>query len=281
MTGNITFKGTPLALAGRSVQIGRRAPEFRVISRDLKEVRLSDSKGMTRVITSFPSLDTPVCDLQVKEFNKRASTLAKGVAVLGISMDLPFAQKRFCDQYDIEHVTVLSDYRYASFGVNYGLLIRDLRLLARGVLVVDNKDLVRYMQVVPELTESPDYDGALRALDEALKKPLQPEEEPLAQCLPCEGKIKALADRDVLAMSARIPRWEVIEARRLVREFAFKDFQEAKSFAGCVATIADEQGHHPVVVLGYNKVKISLTTHAAGGLTRNDFVMAAIIDGIH
>ena len=143
MSKKITFKGSPLTLAGRALKIGSLAPNFRVTSQDLKEVTLSDFKGKIKIIASFPSLDTPVCDLQVKEFNKRAAQVSPEVAILGISKDLPFAQKRFCSMNEIKNETILSDYKFSSFGINYGLLIRELNLLARSVLIVDKNEIGR------------------------------------------------------------------------------------------------------------------------------------------
>lgn len=160
----ITFQGKPLTLVGDPVKIGMPAPEFEVVSQDLKEVRLSDFKGKIKVISTFPSLDTPVCDLQVKEFNKHASTFSPDTVVIGISKDLPFAIKRFCSENSIKNEVVLSDYKTSSFGMNYGLLIKELNLLARSVQIIDKNDVVRYRQVVGELTMPPKYDEVLSAL---------------------------------------------------------------------------------------------------------------------
>jgi thiol peroxidase len=145
------------------------APSFTVTAQDMRDVTLGDSKGKVRLISTFPSLDTPVCDLQVKEFNKRAAGLSADVAVIGISKDLPFAQKRFCGENGIKNETVLSDYKKSSFGKGYGLLIEGLELLARAVLIIDKDDILRYMQVVPELTTPPDYDAALKTLDQVVR----------------------------------------------------------------------------------------------------------------
>lgn len=164
MPQTITFQGKPLTLIGDSVTIGMQAPEFRVVSQDLKEVKLSDFKGKTKVISSFPSLDTPVCDLQVKEFNKHAASFASDVVVIGVSKDLPFAIKRFCSENSIKNEVVLSDYKTSSFGMNYGLLIEELNLLGRSVQIIDKNDVVRYRQVVQELTMPPDYEDVLKAL---------------------------------------------------------------------------------------------------------------------
>lgn len=171
MKNFITFQGNPLALAGRSPRVGATAPDFDVTSQDMKSVRLADFKGRIKLISSFPSLDTPVCDLQVKEFNKKAAGFSSDIAVIGISKDLPFAQKRFCTEHGIKNETVLSDYKTSSFGLKYGLLIRDLNLLARSVLIIDKNDTLRYLQIVPELTRAPDYDAALKALDAVIKNP--------------------------------------------------------------------------------------------------------------
>ena len=169
MDNKVTFKGNPLTLSGKGVEKGKPAPGFKALKQDLSETGLADFKGKVKILTSFPSLDTPVCDLQVKEFNKRAVNFSSDVAVIGISMDLPFAQKRFCQENDINNVTVVSDHRDASFGLNYGLLIKELRLLARSIIIVDKEDIVRYIQVVGELTSPPDYEAALKALQDVLR----------------------------------------------------------------------------------------------------------------
>ena len=281
MRRTITFKGNPLTLVGRSVEEADVAPDFKVLSGDLKEVRLSQFKDLVKIITSFPSLDTPVCDMQVKEFNTRATSLSDEVVVLGISNDLPFAQKRFCEDNDITRVAVLSDYRYSSFGINYGLLIKELKLLARAVCILDRSNIIRYIQIVGELTAPPDYDRAMAHLREVIAKPApraggaQP-----ARCAPCEGGITPLPRDAAERSAARIKGWELVEGVKLKKEFTFKDFAEAKYFLDLLAMVAEEQGHHPVLTLLYNRVRVTLATHAAGGLTENDFIMARIIDEI-
>jgi thiol peroxidase len=129
----------------------------------------------------------------VKEFNKRASQMGPEVVVVGISMDLPFAQKRFCETFEIRNVRVVSDYKSASFGINYGLLIKELRLLARSVMIADNNNILRYLQIVPELTSPPDYEDAIKGLGEVIRNPSAAAEEALpSHCKPCEGGIAAL-----------------------------------------------------------------------------------------
>lgn len=275
----VTFKGKPVTLAGRLLKIGDRAPDFRVISSGLKEAGLSAFKDKIKVITTFLSLDTPVCDLQVKEFNKEAAGFSSDIIVLGISKDLPFAQKRFCQMNNINNAITLSDYKFSSFGINYGLLIKEMNLLARGVVILDKNDIIRYIQIVEELTNAPDYKDVLKNLAEIIKNPVLPTKEELpAKCKPCEGGILPMPKDKIEKLLAGYRGWELIEDKKLVKEFKFKDFTEAKYFMDLVAILAEEQGHHPAITIIYNKLKITLITHAAGGLTENDFIMAKIID---
>lgn len=279
MSREIKFKGNPLTLAGRALKTGGSAPDFRITAQDLREIRLSDFKGKVKILTSFPSLDTPVCDLQVREFNKRAAQLSGEVAIVGISKDLPFAQKRFCSEHEIKNITVASDYKTSSFGINYGLLIRELNLLARAVLIVDKADTLRYIQIVDEMTTPPDYEAALKALGQVIENPqIQPKIDLPVHCKPCEGGVAALPKEKIGKLLAGYRGWELVEDKKLVKEFRFKDFLEAKYFLDLVSLVAEEQGHHPVMTITYNKLKITLTTHAASGLTENDFIMARIID---
>ncbi|UOD34075.1 thiol peroxidase [Deferribacteraceae bacterium V6Fe1] len=162
--GVITMKGNPVTLVGNEVKVGDNAPEFTVADMGLAPKKLSDYKGKVKVISVTPSLDTPVCDMQMRTFNERAAKYADTV-VLNISMDLPFAIKRFCTTAGIENVVGLSDYKDADFGQKYGLLIKELRLLARAVLVVGKDDKIVYYELVKEVTEHPDYDKLFNFLD--------------------------------------------------------------------------------------------------------------------
>jgi thiol peroxidase len=167
-TGIVTMKGKPLTLLGSEVKAGDRAPDFEVVANDLTTVRFSSFAGRVCIISSVPSLDTSVCDTMTRRFNEQAGSLGSDVAVLTISMDLPFAQKRWCGAAGVENLQTLSDYRDASFGEAYGVLIKELRLLARAVFVVDKKGIVRHKQLVAELTNEPDYEAVLRAVKELL-----------------------------------------------------------------------------------------------------------------
>lgn len=162
----IKFKGSPLHLAGSEVNVGEPAPDFEALANDLSAVKLSTFRGKTCVICSVPSLDTPVCDTEVRKFNESATSLGDNVAVLVISMDLPFAQSRWCGAAGVKNVQTLSDYRDADFAGKYGVLIKELRLLARTVFVVDKEGVIRYKEVVDEMTNEPDYEAALQAVKE-------------------------------------------------------------------------------------------------------------------
>jgi thiol peroxidase len=168
-TGLVTMKGTPLTLVGNDVKVGQAAPDFEVLANDLSPVRLSSFRGKVCILSSVPSLDTSVCDTMTRRFNEEAGKLGEGVVVLTISMDLPFAQKRWCGAAGVEHVQTLSDHREASFGQAFGVLIKELRLLARAVFVLDKEGILRYSEVVRELTDEPDYDAALAAAEEAME----------------------------------------------------------------------------------------------------------------
>ena len=169
MKNIIKFQGNPLTLVGSLPGVGDTAPDFEVLGNDLSPVKLSDFKSKTLVICSVPSLDTWVCDTEIRKFNEQAASLGDDVAVLAISMDLPFAQGRWCGAAGIENVQTLSDHRDASFGNAYGVLIKELRLLARAVFVVDKKGVIHYIELVDEMTNEPDYEAALKAAKESRK----------------------------------------------------------------------------------------------------------------
>ena len=162
-TGVITFLGGPLTLVGEEVKVGQAAPDFTVLDNGLAPKSLKDFAGKTVVLSVTPSLDTPVCDAQLRRFNDSATKLSDDVVVLNISMDLPFANKRFCSVAGIEKALTLSDHRDASFGMAYGVLIKELRLLARAIFVVGKDGVVKYAEIVPEVTHNPDFEKALAA----------------------------------------------------------------------------------------------------------------------
>jgi thiol peroxidase len=159
--GIITFNGNPMTLIGVEPAIGKPAPEFTVIDGELKPVKLSDYKGDNLIISSVPSLDTPVCELQTKKFNEEAARLK--AKILTISMDLPFAQNRFCKSFNIGNIKICSDYKDREFGQKFGLLIKELGLLTRAVFIIDKDGKVIYKQIVKEVTNEPKYDEVIDA----------------------------------------------------------------------------------------------------------------------
>jgi thiol peroxidase len=148
-------------LVGPELRVGDNAPDFTALNSDLKEVRLKDFEGKIKVISVTPSLDTPVCDIQARRFNQEAANFPDNVVVLNISMDLPFAIARFCSAAGIDKVKTLSDHRDASFGSAYGVLIKELRLLARSIFIIDKDNIIRLKEIVPEVTNHPDYEGVV------------------------------------------------------------------------------------------------------------------------
>ena len=162
--GLITMKGNPLTLMGNELKVGEKAPDFMVLDNALTPVQFSSYRGKICILSSVPFLDTPVCDMETRKFNEEASRLGTDVLILTISMDLPFAQKRWCAAAGVDKVKTLSDHRDASFGTSFGVLIKELRLLARAVFVVDRQGTIQYIQFVKELTKEPDYDAVLNAI---------------------------------------------------------------------------------------------------------------------
>lgn len=162
-TGITAFKGNPVTLLGPALDVGDRAPDFRMVDTDLAPVTLADFRGKIKIISAVPSLDTPVCDMETRRFNKEAAQLPESIVVLTVSLDLPFAQKRWCGAAGIDRVKTLSDYQDRSFALAYGVLLKELKLLSRSIFVVDGADTIRYIQHVPEITTEPDYDAVLGA----------------------------------------------------------------------------------------------------------------------
>ena len=164
-TGLVTLKGNAVTLVGNEVKVGQAAPDVNLVANDLSTARLSSLlKGKVGIIASVPSLDTPVCDTETRRFNQEAAALGGDVVVLTVSMDLPFAQKRWCGAAGIQNLQTLSDHRDEAFGTSYGVLIKELRLLARAIFVVDKRGVIRYIQLVKEVATEPDYQAALAAV---------------------------------------------------------------------------------------------------------------------
>src|SRR5215472_17250554 len=160
--GATTLRGNPMTVLGPELKPGDPAPDFHAVDDSLKPVDLAATGKGVRIFSVVPSLDTPVCDAQTKRFNEEAGRLPN-VSIYTISMDLPFAQKRWCGAFGVDHVKMVSDHRDGSFGQAYGTLIKDLRILSRAIFVLDKNNVVRHAEYVKEMAEHPDYDAALAA----------------------------------------------------------------------------------------------------------------------
>jgi len=165
--GAVTMRGNPMTLLGPEIKVGQKAPAFASVGKGLAPASLEQFKGKVKIISAVPSVDTPVCDAETRRFNEEASKLPGDVQIVTISMDLPFAQARWCGAAGVDKITMLSDYRSAEFGEKYGALIKELHLLARAVFVVDKNDNVTYVEYVKEVANHPDYESALNAAKKA------------------------------------------------------------------------------------------------------------------
>jgi thiol peroxidase len=165
--GATTLRGNPFTLIGPELKPGDNAPDFSLVDNALKTVTLKDTGNQVRIISVVPSLDTPVCDAQTKRFNEEAAKLP-GVDIIAVSMDLPFAQKRWCGAFGVDKVKMLSDHKDGSFGANYGTLIKELRIESRAIFVLDRNNMVRHVEYVKEVADFPNYESALSAARNAL-----------------------------------------------------------------------------------------------------------------
>ncbi|MBI9053048.1 MAG: thiol peroxidase [Bacteroidales bacterium] len=157
----VTFKGNPVTLIGKEIKVNDKAIDFSVLNNSLEEVKLSDYDGKVKILSLFPSVDTGVCSKQNHTFNKEAASLGEDIVILAVSNDLPFALNRFCGAEGIDKIVTLSDHKNLDFATKYGFLIDELRLIARGVVVIDKDNTVKYVEYVKEIIEEPDYDAAI------------------------------------------------------------------------------------------------------------------------
>ncbi|WP_088653236.1 thiol peroxidase [Geofilum rhodophaeum] len=164
---NVTFKGNPVTLLGKAPKVGDTAPDFTALSASLEPVKLSDYDGKVKVIAVYPSIDTGICAAQNRRFNKEADQL-KDVVVLSVSVDLPFAQGRFCAAEGLNNIVTLSDHKDLDFGSKYGYLIEELRLLARGTVIIGKDNKIAYVEYVPEIAQEPDYDKAMAVVKDLM-----------------------------------------------------------------------------------------------------------------
>ncbi len=281
MDKKITFKSKPISLMGRMIQENVYAPRFHALNQNLEEVKLADFGDNIKIITSFPSLDTDVCSKQVRKFNQEAHQIKEDITVIGISQDLPFAQKRFAEENSIDKLILLSDYKSHSFGINYGFLIRELQLLTRTVMILDENNIIRYIQMAQEISNALDSDKTLEALKRVISNPVAQEpKEGAFHCVRCEPGTPALEKERVEELLETVDDWKTVDHKEISKEFKFKNFSQAKYFVDVLSVMAQDQGHHPDMTIEYNKVKVSLSTHSIGGLSDNDFIMAGLINRV-
>ncbi|RIK81104.1 MAG: thiol peroxidase [Planctomycetota bacterium] len=169
-SGAVTFKGTPLTLAGNELKPGQSAPDFKLhyFEGGMKEIKLADLKGKPTLLSVVPSLDTPVCAMQTKKFNESVGQFGDRVNAVTVSLDLPFAQNRFCGAENVKNIRAASDYQDRNFGTSYGTLIEELKIMCRAIFVLDKEGKVVHSEYVPEVTSEPNYDAALNALKSQL-----------------------------------------------------------------------------------------------------------------
>ena len=163
--GATTLRGNPMTLVGPELKPGDKAPDFNAVDSSMQPINLSKTGSGVRVFSVIPSLDTPVCDAQTKRFNEEAATLP-GVDIYTVSMDLPFAQKRWCGAFGVDHVKMVSDHKSGSFGEHYGTLIKELRIESRAIFVVDKNDVIRHAEYVKEVADHPNYESAMKIAKE-------------------------------------------------------------------------------------------------------------------
>lgn len=166
---NVTFKEKPLTVLGNEIKEGQIAPNFKLVGKDMGDVSLDNFKGKVLVLSVVPSLDTPTCAIQTKRFNKEAANLSKDTVILTVSMDLPFAQSRWCGAEEVENIVTASDYKYRSFGEAYGALIKEMGLLTRAVFVIGKDGKVAHVEYVASISDEPDYNSALEKVKAAAK----------------------------------------------------------------------------------------------------------------
>jgi len=158
----VTFAGNAITLVGKEIKIGVTADNFTALNQELTPVQLSDFEGKVKILSIFPSIDTGVCSAQTHRFNKEAASLNDNIQIITLSNDLPFALGRFCGAEGIDNLITLSDHKELDFGLKYGFVVEELRLLARGVIVLDQNNIVQYIEYVPEMTNEPNYEAALK-----------------------------------------------------------------------------------------------------------------------
>jgi thiol peroxidase len=277
MKRQVTFKGQPLTLIGQSIEVGQRIANIKATAQDLSDHTLGQHRGKTIVLTTFPSLDTPVCEIQLKTFNRQATQLSDDVVVIAVSMDLPFAQSRFCSIFNTNDVVTLSDYKYQEIGLNLGIMIKELKLLTRSALIIDKNSTLQYIQIADEITSALDYDDIFEKLKAITEIPVS-KDLPNDACQSCESQKGAMDQTHIREHLASLDNWSLENGLKITKTLDFGSFPEAVDYLHLFAQISETMNHHPVFELSYNKLTISLWTHSVSGLTENDFILAKKFD---
>jgi len=275
MNRTIYKTGKPVSLSGRNIYINKYAPDFTAVDGNADDFRFSDLKDKIKIITSFSSLDTPICDLQLKRFNKEAENSADKIIIIGISNDLPFTQKKFCETNNIKKAIVLSDYKYSSFGINYGLLIKELNLLARAALIINQDNVIKYIQIANEISSHLDYDDAVINLKKIISDKTKINDLKIEKI---KENPRKLTNDEIIEFINRNRSWISMENRSLKRTYNFNNYNDTKHFVRLLIQITNEQNHHADICVKYNKIDIELTTHKINALSNNDIIMAEIIN---
>lgn len=272
----ITFNQKPVTHVGRKIKQNMIAPYFRVTDGKKEEELLHGFSDKIKLITSFPVYEKSEFELLLLRLDK---DIYNNNVIINISKDLPFAKDKFSFLNSINKILFYSDYKYSSFGVNYGLLIKELHLLVKAAIIIDHKNVRRYIQIVGDASDELNYSEVMSNLYDVFDNPVT--EAPLPLSLDCKyGKedIIALSEKTIEELLIKNSKWELIGKKMLKRKFVFKDFTEAKFFLDLISIIVEDQCHYPVMHLKSNELIVELTTGKAGGLTQNDFIMARIID---
>jgi len=279
MKKEIIYNEKTYSLMGRNMREESQAPDFTALTVDQESFQFSNYKNQVKVISSVVTLEKPLCLLQINEFNRLAQDHQDEALILGISNDLPFTQNRIKKENNLNHIMLLSDSLTHNFGIQYGLQIKDLNLLAPSVIIIDKSNVIRYMQVTENAEIAALLTPAFNAFENILENPVSEiKGGTTSHCIPCEGDTSPLKESDIAPLMTDINNWDLIDNLKLHKSFKFEDFEEAGLFVDIISAIAQEQDHHPDMCIYYNKVDLILTTHSVGGLSKNDFIMASLID---
>lgn len=281
MSANILVNGITENLQGRQVTEGSPAPDFRVIDKHLEPVHLADFKNKYLLLTTFPSIDTLVCQRQMEEFNRLADDLPEHTLVLGVSQDLPFALSRYSEENNLYNIFFYSDYYYRSVAHTFGLGLEKTGILARSAVIIDTDGIIQKIYRAAELTKELNYEVIIDDFKNLISEErIERKADTLEKCVPCNGQTPVLNGKVLTELKETVNGWKIVNETVLEKVIPVADFTQAVVLAGAIGENAEAEGHHPDLELGYHSVKVKLSTHKVHGLTQNDFILARIIDHI-